>query len=97
MFKDLKTRGFNLHKNRLDKIVAVSNLIMVAVLAFCFVMNFGIFNIDNPLKIKVQRNDKNTNSIFSFVVLFFEYLVQKNKKFIFYPNINKNFFNLNPI
>lgn len=97
MFKDLKTRGFNLHKNRLDKIVAVSNLIMVAALAFCFMMNFGIFNIDNPLKIKVQRNDKNTNSVFSFAVLLFEYLIQKNKKFVFCPNINKHFFTFNPI
>ncbi len=29
MFKDLKTRGFNLHKNRLTKIIAINNLIMV--------------------------------------------------------------------
>ena len=97
MFKDLKTRGFNIHKNRLDKIVALSNLIMVAALAFCFVMNFGITNIDNPLKIKVQRIDKNTNSVFSFAVLLFEYLIRKNKKFVFCPNMNKKFLSLNPI
>ena len=97
MFKDLKTRGFNLHKNRLDKIVDLSNLIMVAALAFCFMMNFGIANIRNPLKIKIQRNDKNTNSVFSFAVLFFEYLNDKGREFSFCPNINRVFFNLNPV
>lgn len=93
MFKDLKTRGFNLHKNRLGKSHAVSNLIMVAALAFCFMMNFGILNYDNPLKIKIQRMDKNTNSVFSFAVLFLEYLCKKDIEFIFCPNINLFFFN----
>ena len=78
--KDFKSRGFNLHKNRLQKQHAVNNLIMVAALAFCFLMNFGIANEDNPLKIKVQRIDKKVNSIFSFAILLFQYLIKE--KFI---------------
>lgn len=97
MFKDLKTRGFNLHKNRLSKIQALNNLIMVAALAFCFMMNFGISNSDNPLKIKIQRMDKNTNSIFSYAVLLVEYLFDKGKEFAFCPNINQLFFKMNPV
>jgi Transposase DDE domain len=97
MFKDLKTRGFNLHKNRLGKIASVTNLIMVAALAFCFMMNFGIANCDNSLKIKVQRKDKNTNSVFSFAVLFLEYLCDKGREFIFCPNMNQNFFKNNHV
>jgi hypothetical protein len=97
MFKDLKTRGFNLHKNRLGKASTVANLIMVAALAFCFMMNFGIANTDNPLKIKIQRNDKNTNSVFSYAVLLLQYLIKKGKDFIFNVNINIIFFKNNPI
>jgi Mg2+/citrate symporter len=97
MFKDLKTRGFNLQKNQLSKIASVVNLIMVAALTFCFMMNFGIANFDNPLKIKMQRRDKNTNSVFSFAILFVEYLFDKGREFIFCPNINQKFFKNNQI
>ena len=37
---------------------AINNLIMVAALAFCLLMNFGSENEHNSLKIKVQRIDK---------------------------------------
>jgi Transposase DDE domain len=73
LFKNLKSRGFNLHKNRLGSIDALTNLIMVVALAFCTMMNFGIENKDNPLKIKVQRIDKKVNSTFSFARELFFY------------------------
>lgn len=85
MFKDFKSRGFNLHKSRLQKQNAISNLIMVAALAFCFLMNFGINNQDNPLKIKVQRIDKNVNSIFSYAILLLQYVLKENLELDFYP------------
>ena len=97
MFKDFKSRGFNLHKNRLQKQHAVNNLIMVAALAFCFLMNFGIANEDNPLKIKVQRIDKKVNSIFSFAILLFQYLIKEKLELCFCPNLNKNFYRENQL
>ena len=92
LFKDFKSRGFNLHQNRLQKENAVNNLIMVAALAFCFLMNFGKENQDNSLKIKVQRVDKNVNSIFSFAILLLQYAIEKNIQIDFCPNLNKGFY-----
>lgn len=92
MFKDFKSRGFNLHKSRLQKEKTIANLIMVAALAFCFLMNFGLNNQNNPLKIRVQRIDKNVNSIFSFAILFVQFLVKENLEFSFCPNL-KPWFN----
>ena len=92
MFKDFKSRGFNLDKNRLQKECAINNLIMVAALAFCLLMNFGSANEHNSLKIKVQRIDKKVNSIFSFVILFFKYLLKEDLEFNFCPNLNKDYY-----
>ena len=92
MFKDFKSRGFNLDKNRLQKERAINNLITVAALAFCFLVNFGSANEHNSLKIKVQRIDKKVNSIFSFAILFFKYLLKEDLEFNFCPNLNKDYY-----
>ena len=65
---------------------------MVAALAFCFLMNFGIANEDNPLNVKVQGIDKKINSAFSFAILLFQYLIKENLDLLFCPNLNKNFY-----
>lgn len=90
MFKDLKTRGFNLHKNRLTKIKAINNLIMVAALAFCLLMKFGEQNIDNPLKEMIKRSDKNTYSIFSFAFHLLHYCLQNDEEFTFSFQMSMN-------
>jgi IS4 transposase len=41
MFKDLKSRGFNVHENRLGKEFSRTNLLIVVALAFCIMLNFG--------------------------------------------------------
>lgn len=86
MFKDLKSRGFNLHKNRLKKEKEVFNLIMIAALGFCIIIAFGQQNKDNPLKIKVLRIhkiQKNELSIFFFGYKLLLYLLKYNRKFKF--------------
>ena len=85
LFKDFKSRGFNLHKTRITHELSIINLIMVACLAFYFLMDFGYRNENNPLKIKVQRIDKNVNSIFSFAQAFLQYLCDENLDFSFAP------------
>lgn len=90
LFKDLKSRGFNLHKNRLTKAFAVFNLIMIAALGFCLIFAFGQKNEDNPLKIKVLRIHKISKheiSIFSFGFKLLKYLLKYNKKFSFQLNL----------
>ena len=86
MFKDLKSRGFNLDDNRLGSPLAVRNLIIVAALSFCILLNFGFENEDNSLKIKVQRIDKKINSIFSFAILLLKYLLEQQMSFSLIPN-----------
>jgi hypothetical protein len=90
MFKDLKSRGFNLHKNRLTKIIAITNLIMVAALAFCLIMKFGEQNIDNPLKEMIKRSDKNTYSIFSFALHLLHYCLINEEEFTFSFQMSMN-------
>jgi Transposase DDE domain len=70
MFKDFKTRGFNMHQSRLQSVKALTNLLMLISIAFCLLMNFGQRNEQSPLKPKVQRVRKPTEkqpfSLFSF-------------------------------
>jgi hypothetical protein len=70
MFKDFKSRGFNMHQSRLRSVKALTNLLMLISIAFNLLMNFGHRNDDSPLKPKVQRVRKPTEkqpfSIFSF-------------------------------
>ena len=58
LFKDLKSRGFNLHKNRLTKAAALFNLIMIAALGYCLLIAFGQKNQNNSLNNKVLRPHK---------------------------------------
>lgn len=90
MFKDLKSRGFNLHKNRLTKIIAIQNLIMVAALAFCLLMNFGEQNKDNSLKDNIKRPDKNTYSVFSFALNLLHYCLFNAEEFSFSFHMSMN-------
>lgn len=91
MFKDFKTRGFNVHKNRLTKIIAINNLIMIAALAFCLIMNFGEQNQHNPLKDRIQRNDKNTYSLFSFALNLLHYCLFNAEEFSFSFQVSINY------
>jgi Transposase DDE domain len=84
LFKDLKSRGFNLHKNRLTKAFAVFNLILIAALGFCLLIAFGQKNKDNPLKNKVLRIhkvNKNELSVFSYGFKLLKYLLRYNRYF----------------
>lgn len=90
MFKDLKSRGFNLHKNRLTKVIAIKNLIMIAALAFCLLMNFGEQNKDNSLKDNIKRPDKNTYSVFSFALNLLHYCLFNAEEFSFSFHMSMN-------
>lgn len=86
LFKDLKSRGFNLDKSRLTTAFALFNLVLIAALGYCILMTFGQKNKDNPLKIKVLRIHKIEAvelSIFSFGFKLLQYLIKYNKPFTF--------------
>lgn len=92
MFKDLKSRGFNLHKTRLGNAFDISNLLIVGSLAFCFIMALGTEHHDSPLRKKVQekKNGQKQLSIFSFGLKLFHYLIEKDTDFVFSLTISKN-------
>jgi hypothetical protein len=88
MFKDLKSRGFNLHETRLTKAAAIFNLILIAALGYCLLFTFGEQNNDHPFRKKVLRPHKNKVdgklselSIFSFGLKLLEYLLDFDKPF----------------
>lgn len=86
LFKDLKSRGFNLHKNRLTKAFAVFNLILIAALGYCILIAFGQRNEHNSLKNKVLRIHKISKremSIFFYGFKFLKYLLKNGKNFSF--------------
>ncbi len=86
LFKDLKSRGFNLHKNRLTKAFALCNLILIAALGYCLIFVFGQNNANNKLKAKVLRIhkiEKNEISIFSYGLKLLKYLIRYNRYFSF--------------
>jgi hypothetical protein len=86
LFKDLKSRGFNLHKNRLTKALALFNLILIAALGYCLIFAFGQNNSDNKFKAKVLRIhkiQKHEISIFSYGLKLLKYLIKYNRYFSF--------------
>jgi Transposase DDE domain len=89
MFKDLKSRGFNLHETRLTKINALFNLIMIAALGYCLLFSLGERNKDHPDRKKVLRPHKNKPkatkvelSIFSFGIKLLQYFLDFDKPFV---------------
>jgi hypothetical protein len=93
LFKDLKSGSFNLHKTRLKKAFSISNLIMVAALAFIMLLCLGLEFEDSPLKKKVQRlrKDQKVLSIFSFARRMMTYLLDNDIGFSFSFQFSRNY------
>jgi Transposase DDE domain len=88
VFKDFKTRGFNMHLSRLRKVESLTNLLMLVCIAFCLMMNLGEQNqtMEESLKKKVQRtrkDGKNPFSVFSFAKNIVDYFKKREGKLCF--------------
>lgn len=92
LFKDLKSSGFNLHKTRLKTAFAISNLIMVAALAFIMLLCLGLQFEHSPLRKKVQRlrTDQQVLSIFAFARRLLNYLLDNDFGINFSFQFSKN-------
>lgn len=92
LFKDLKSTSFNLHKTRLKKACDISNLIIIAALAFIMLLSLGIMHEHSPLRKKVQRvrHDRKVLSIFSFANRLLDYLIDNDIGFNFSFQFSKN-------
>lgn len=92
LFRDIKSSSFNLHKTRLKSAFAISNLIVVAALAFIMVLSLGIRYEDSPFRKKVQRvrKDQKVLSIYSFACKLIDYLLDNDIGFNFSCQFSKN-------
>lgn len=75
LFKDLKSNMFNLHKTRLKKPKEISNLILIAALAFILLMMLSI-HCDTPKyrkKVQRVRKDQKVLSFAAFAMRLIEY------------------------
>lgn len=90
MFKDLKSRGFNLHKTRLKDASCIFNLLIVGALCFCFITGLGYEHQNSSMKKKVQEKKNQQLSIFSLGLAFFHYFIEREIPFVFSLIISKN-------
>jgi hypothetical protein len=92
LFKDFKSSGFNLHKTRLKSTFAVSNIVLIASLAYIMLLSLGIQYEHDPIRKKVQRlrNDRKVLSIFAFARKLLLYLIDNDISFNFSFQFSKN-------
>ena len=85
LFKDLKSTSFNIHKTRLKDPKEVSNLLIIAALAFLFLTILAIQYDEPKYRKKVQRVRKNVKvlSFFSFAYKLVDYFIQYQINFDF--------------
>ena len=93
LFKDLKSTSFNLHKTRLTKAYDISNLIMVAALAFNFLVILAEKFKDNPIRKYIQRSRKQTKefSFYTFALQLLIHLIDEGLEFSFSTKFSMNF------
>lgn len=85
LFKDLKSTSFNLHKTRLKFAYAISNLVMIAAMAFTFLVKIAIRYDNNHIRKRVQRvrKDRVVCSFFFFAREILEYFLEHDISFSF--------------
>lgn len=93
LFKDLKSTSFNLHKTRLKKPTEVSNLILIAALAFILLTVLAI-QYDQPCwrkKVQRLRKDQKVLSFFTFAYKLIDYFIDYEISFSFSFQFSKNY------
>lgn len=92
LFKDIKSSSFNIHKTRLKEPGKVSNLLMIAALAFILLTTLAFKYDQNKYKKKVHRvrKDQKVCSFFSFAYLLLDYFLNNQISFKFSFQFSKN-------
>jgi len=97
LFKDLKSTSFNLHKTRIKDAAAISNLIIVAAIAFIMLITLGLHFQHHDVRARVQRirKDQKVLSLFSYACKLLQYLLEHglslNFSFQFSKNLSNSF------
>jgi len=92
LFKDLKTNSFNVHKTRLKNPSDVSNLLIIAALAFIMLMALAINHDSKETRKKVQRvrADRKVLSFCAFAYRLLKHLIEYHKPLNFSFQFSKN-------
>ena len=92
LFKDLKSSSFNLHKTRLQSTYDVTNLIIIAALAFITLVALALHNDTQEMRKKVQRvrPDRKVLSFFTFAYKLVDYLIKYDRPLHFSFQFSKN-------
>lgn len=92
MFKDMKSTTFHIHKTRLTDTFAISNLIMVAALAFTLLIKIGVKYEKSPLRKLIHRlrPDRTVNTFITFARDFIDYCLYEDIDFSFSFQFSKN-------
>ena len=92
LFKDMKSTSFNLHQTRLKQPQEVSNLILIAALAFILLTVLAI-QYDQPewrKKVQRVRVDRKVLSFFTFAYKLIDYFADYDIRFNFSFQFSKN-------
>jgi len=92
LFRDVKTTSFNLHLTRLKEPEHVSNLIIIAALAFILLLTLGIQYNSLEWRKKVQRvrNGRKVLAFFTFAFLLLAFLLDNDVPWEFSFHFPKN-------
>jgi len=92
LFKDLKSTSFNIHKTRLKKCHAISNLIMVAAFAFSLLLKLALAYQNQPIRKFIHRIriDRPVCTLFKFGLELIEYFLDQGIDFNFSFQFSKN-------
>ncbi|MFZ5517087.1 MAG: transposase [Candidatus Zhuqueibacterota bacterium] len=80
MFSDKKSRGFNIHKSHISRPERVAKLLIVAALAYIFIIYFGLLATHNDFMKNIHRIDRCDLSLFTLGLRALEYLLNHRKK-----------------
>jgi hypothetical protein len=80
MFSDKKSRGFHLHKSHIEDPERVDRLLIVASLAYIFIICFGIYAVKNGFDKIIHRTDRCDLSLCQLGYRLLDYLISKKRR-----------------
>jgi len=75
-FSDQKSRGFNLHKSRLNQPQRVSRLMIASCLAYLWIIYLGACVLHTPWQKQIHRADRCDLSLFQLGLRYLDYLLR---------------------
>lgn len=88
MFSDKKSRGFHLHKSHISDPERVDRLMMVASLAYIFIICFGLYAVKNGYDKIIHRTDRCDLSLCQLGFRLIDYLITMKRRLPVFTQLN---------